>query len=211
MTVEDIIYKALDAKANITKLSKKYMEGMNERMNEKKITVEKLLELCKKYGTDMYAKEKIANETGCKVLTITTYIQKWGIKAMLQAMEEKDKNKDLKETLKGIKWMEEPLLVCTPHKEDDQKVEKVKANTEELKQEDLQPASPEQKDKPTGRLLPTALRGKDYAYTICETDKTVIISDLKVNQDIEIPFEEFPDFAAELSNFNANYLRRFLS
>lgn len=210
MTVEDIIYKALDARANIKNLSKKYIEGMEQRMSEKKITKEKLLELCRKYGTDKAAESKIAEETGCAILTIRTYIHKWGIKPMIKAME----GKDIAEVLKGVKGMEEkPVMVVDGVpllKADAQKKEEVEAKKEVVKQETPQPAPPEAKGKPTGKLLPTALRGKDYAYTICETDKTVIISDLKVNQDIEVPFEEFPNFAAEISNFNTNYFRRFL-
>lgn len=203
MTVEDIIYKALDARANITKLSKKYIEGMEEKMNEKKITVEKLLELCKQFGTDKVAEGIIAEKTGCAVLTIRTYIHKWGIKAMLKAMEEKD----------AAKEQEKPVMIIddvTLFKANVEKLDKIKPNVEEVKQEDPQPAPPEAKDKPTGRLLPVSLRGLNHIYDISETDKKVIVFDKDMSMEFVIPFDQFPDFAAEVSNFNNNYLRRFL-
>lgn len=203
MTVEDIIYTALDARANITNLSKKYLEGMEQRMSEKKITQEKLLELCRKYGTDKAAEQSIAAETGCSYLTIRTYIHRWGIKAALKAIEEKDTSKA----------EEAPVMVIDDvplYKTDVEKLDEVKIEQEEVKKEDPQQAAVETKDKHTGRLIPTSLKGQNHIYNICETDKTVIINDKGVDMEITIPFEQFPDFAAEISNLNNNYFRRFL-
>lgn len=221
MTVEDIIYKALDARANITNLSKKYIEGMEQRMSEKKITEEKLLELCRKYGTDKAAESKIAEETGCAILTIRTYIHKWGIKTMIKTME----GKDITEVLKGVKGMEDkPAIICEVvekpvmviddialHKEDVQRLDEVKAKPDEVKPEEAPQQVPaEVRNKPTGKLKAKSLEGENYAYTVAERDRVVIINDLQAGTELEVPFDEFPTFAAEVSNFNYNYLRRFL-
>lgn len=222
MTVEDIIYKALEARANITQLSKKYLEGMEERMYEKKITKEKLLELCRKYGTDKAAESKIAEETRCTVLTIKTYIGKWGIKPMLRAMEAKDK--DIKGFLKGVKGMEEePVLTCmieekpvmvvddvALYRTDVKRLKEITTKHEEVKQGVTTPVAIKPVAKPTGKLKVKSLEGENFAYTVCEADRTVIISDLAARSDLEVPLDEFTAFAAEICNFNRNYLRRFM-
>lgn len=52
----------------------------NNLAKEPKVSREKLIELCKDYGTDWQAAKKIAEITGLKPQTVSTYIKRWGIK-----------------------------------------------------------------------------------------------------------------------------------